>query len=347
MQSIPYTESNELCQEIVQYVARTRENVIINDACSEDKFQNSPYILKNKTKSVLCMPVIYQNSLKGVVYLENNLSDNVFTLERLEILKILSSQTSISIDNARLYENMEEKIEERTLQLRDANDKLKELSLHDPLTNLHNRRYTYEYVSDYANKFITNKIRIINNCEKRETSPKTNVLAVYLIDIDHFKEVNDTYGHQAGDIVLVTISKVLKDLIRSNDFIIRWGGEEFLIILNDTKPDYLTIFSKKIITAVRDTPIELPEHNRIFITCSLGFTSIPLIPDNPELLNLEQTINLSDYALYCAKENGRNCAAHFQLNNEYIAGKNIKECITNLSKCTKLDQDLFNIEFIK
>ncbi len=346
MQSIPYTESNELCQEIVQYVARTRENVIINDACSEGKFQKSPYILKNKIKSVLCMPVIYQNSLKGVVYLENNLADNVFTLERLEILKILSSQTSISIDNARLYENMEEKIEERTLQLRDANDKLKELSLHDPLTNLHNRRYTYEYVSDYASKFITNKVRIINNCEKRETSPKTNVLGVYLIDIDHFKEVNDTYGHQAGDMVLISISKVLKDLIRSNDFIIRWGGEEFLIILNDTKPEYLTIFSKKIITTVRDTPIELPEHNRIFKTCSLGFTSIPLIYDNPELLTLEQTINLSDYALYCAKENGRNCAAHFKLNNEYIADKNIKECITNLSKCTKLDQDFFNIEFI-
>ncbi|HEY9063098.1 MAG TPA: AAA family ATPase [Pseudobacteroides sp.] len=344
--SLLFTESKELCHEIVQYVIRTNETVVIHDACLDVNWQNNPYIIDNQIKSVLCMPVFYQNRLKSVVYLENNLSDNVFTSERLETLKILSSQASISIENARLYENMEEKVRERTIQLNNANEKLRELSLHDPLTSLHNRRYAFEFVYSKITQFIGNKAMLLNDREKRKQSIDENVIGVFLIDIDHFKEVNDTYGHSAGDSVLISISKVLKQMVRADDILVRWGGEEFLIILYNVKPEYLDKFSKRVIEEVNKTPIEISPNKTINKTCSIGYVQMPLEITTPDLLNLEQMINISDYALYCAKEKGRNCAAHFRLIKSIGTEDELKDCLMNLSKDTKLNEEYFKIEFI-
>ncbi len=338
--SLPVTENRKLCLEIVQYVTRTRETLVIHNACSDDAWQNNSYVIENRIKSVLCMPVIYQNRLKGVVYLENNLSDNVFTSERLEALKILSSQASISIENARLYENMEEKVRERTIQLNNANEKLKELSLHDPLTGLHNRRYAFEFTFDRITQFTQNKVLSLDNNEYE------SVIGVFLIDIDHFKSVNDTYGHSVGDNVLVTISKTLKQMIRAEDILVRWGGEEFLIILYNTKPEYLKKFSRKVLDKIKETPIAASENEIIYKTCSIGYAQIPLDVTNPKLLNLEQMINISDYALYCAKENGRNCAAHFKFVKPVGIKDELKKYLVNLSRTTKLNEEYFNIEFI-
>jgi diguanylate cyclase (GGDEF)-like protein len=345
MHSVVFTDSKDLCPEIVHYVIRTMESVVIKDACTDGRWQNSSYIISKQIKSVLCMPVIYQNRLKGVVYLENNLSDNIFTSERLELLNILSSQASISIENARLYENVEEKVKERTIQLNDANEKLKELSLHDPLTNLYNRRYAFEFIDSKLNVFVRKKTISLHKQEKRSLSAEEDVIGIYLIDIDHFKMVNDTYGHSAGDTVLITLSRVLKNMIRAEDILIRWGGEEFLIILYNTQPGYLETFSIKVLKTIEETPIHISENETIHKTCSVGFVQMPLDLTNPELLNLEQMINLSDYALYCAKEHGRNCAARF-LKNDNDLNNELRMYLANLSKSTRLNEDYFNIEFI-
>jgi diguanylate cyclase (GGDEF)-like protein len=347
LQPINYTQSKNLCHEIVQYVIITKESIVLNDACNEGKFQNNQYITENHVKSVLCMPVIYQNSLKGVVYLENNLVDNVFTSERLEVLGILASQASISIDNAIHYEHLEEKVKERTVQLKSANEKLAQLSLLDPLTNLHNRRYLYEFVSDTKAKFIRNKIYSITGEDKRDSSVQRNIFGIFMVDIDHFKDVNDTYGHQAGDKVLITISQVLKSLIRVDDFIVRWGGEEFLIVLNSTKIDYLESFSKKVLKTVSETPIEVADNKTIFKTCSLGFVMVPTNTTMIELLTLEQTINLSDYALYCAKENGRNCAAQFKVKPQEKNDTAFRTYLLNISKCTPVNNNYIEIQYFQ
>jgi len=345
--SLPFTESSNLCVEIVQYVTRTSETIVVHNACNDYNFQNNPYIVKNQVKSILCMPVIYQNRLKGVVYLENNLSDNVFTSERLETLKILSSQASISIENARLYKSIEQKVRERTTQLNDANEKLKELSLHDPLTSLHNRRYAFEFANDRITQFINRKTAVLNNNEKRQTPIQKNIVGVILIDIDHFKEVNDTYGHLAGDNVLVTISSILKNMIRSDDILVRWGGEEFLIILYNTKLEFLEIFVKKVLKKIQETPIKVSENEKIHKTCSLGCVEMPLDINAPDLLNMEQMINLSDYALYYAKENGRNCAAYFKLTKHPENTDDIKNYLINLSKSDELNTEYFNLYLYK
>jgi len=348
MKSIPFNESKDFCPEVVQYVVRTRENIVIDNATENPNFQNIKYVLTNKVKSVLCMPIIYQNDLKGIIYLENNLMESVFTIERLETLKIISSQISISIENAQLYENLEEKVKERTEQLELANNELKELALHDPLTRLHNRRFVYEYITGLSESFVKSKEAEFLKRQKRDLSVGNNVIGVYLIDLDFFKNVNDTFGHATGDEVLVEITKELKSLIRDDDYIIRWGGEEFLIILNKTKIEYLTVFSKKVLTTVSETPIELPEGNKIHVTCSIGCTYLPFQPEISDLFTLEQTINISDFAMYKAKEKGRNRAVHINLQNlKSFSREEIKAYFTNLKRNSDVDEKYITIEVIE
>ncbi len=117
---------------IVNYVARTQENVVLNNAVEEGQFTLDPYIIASQPKSILCTPLLNQGKLSGIVYLENNLTTGAFTSERIEVLRILSSQAAISIENARLYEqledysrNLEQKVSERTQELSQTLDILK------------------------------------------------------------------------------------------------------------------------------------------------------------------------------------------------------------------------------
>jgi class 3 adenylate cyclase len=110
LQSIPVGAKASACLPvaIVNYVARTKESVVLNDATREGKFTLDPYIQENQPKSILCAPLINQGQLSGIVYLENNLTGGAFTADRLEMLNLLSTQAAISIENARLYTNVEE-----------------------------------------------------------------------------------------------------------------------------------------------------------------------------------------------------------------------------------------------
>ncbi|MGK7945635.1 MAG: AAA-like domain-containing protein [Microcystaceae cyanobacterium] len=110
---------------IINYVARTQESVVLNDAVVEGQFTNDPYIIATKTKSILCIPLLNQSQFKGIVYLENNLTTGAFTSERVELLNILSAQAVISIDNSRLYQTLEQRVEERTQELSQTLDVLK------------------------------------------------------------------------------------------------------------------------------------------------------------------------------------------------------------------------------
>ncbi|MCP4132904.1 MAG: AAA family ATPase [bacterium] len=127
LKSIPVDDHEGLSPSIVNYVARTKETLILNNASLEGDFTDAPYVVKNQPKSILCAPILNQGKLSGIVYLENNLTTGAFTPDRLEILNLLSSQAAVSLDNARLYHNLEEKVKERTSELAEAYEKLKEL----------------------------------------------------------------------------------------------------------------------------------------------------------------------------------------------------------------------------
>ena len=124
LKSIPVESHGGLSPSIVNYVARTKRTLILNNADMEGEFVNDPYVLKYRPRSILCSAILNQGKLSAIIYLENNLATGAFTPERLEILNILSSQIAISIDNAKLYENLEEKVKERTEELRTANEQL-------------------------------------------------------------------------------------------------------------------------------------------------------------------------------------------------------------------------------
>jgi signal transduction histidine kinase len=123
LQSIPIDQ--HLPASIINYVTRTRETIVKNDAAQQSKFTNDPYIKANKTKSLLCAPLVNQGQLSGIVYLENNLTGGAFTPDRLEVIQLLSGQAAIAIENAQLYNNLEQKVSDRTQELAQALDDLK------------------------------------------------------------------------------------------------------------------------------------------------------------------------------------------------------------------------------
>lgn len=131
LQSLPVdsvdasTQIPLLSTAIVNYVARTEENVVLNDATYEGNFIRDAYIIATQPKSILCIPLLNQGKLNGILYLENNLTTGAFTPERVEILNILSSQAAISIENSRLYTTLEQKVEERTQELSQTLEILK------------------------------------------------------------------------------------------------------------------------------------------------------------------------------------------------------------------------------
>ncbi len=111
---------------LIRYVHKIRENLVIDDATSTGSFINDPYIIENNVKSILCTPIIYQGKLLAILYLENSLIVGAFTPDRLQILKLLSSQIAISLENAYLYNNLEEKVAIRTQELNENNQRLQE-----------------------------------------------------------------------------------------------------------------------------------------------------------------------------------------------------------------------------
>ncbi|MDH5650170.1 MAG: GAF domain-containing protein, partial [Gammaproteobacteria bacterium] len=127
MQSRLVEESEDLSKAVLNYVARTRENIVLNNAAKEGQFVNDTYIKEKQPKSLLCSPVIHQGKLIGMVYLENNLATGAFTPDRLRVLNLLSSQAAISLENANLYANLEEKVEERTQELRESKKEIDDI----------------------------------------------------------------------------------------------------------------------------------------------------------------------------------------------------------------------------
>jgi GAF domain-containing protein len=123
MKAIPIEKANgvsdipKLSSEAIYYAVRTRETLVLNDASNERSIIGPTYIQKVEPKSILCMPLLYQGKISGILYLENNLTTDAFTPDRLEVLEILTSQITISIENALLYENLEGKVAERTAEV--------------------------------------------------------------------------------------------------------------------------------------------------------------------------------------------------------------------------------------
>ncbi|MFB2923314.1 ATP-binding protein [Aerosakkonema sp. BLCC-F2] len=145
LQSLPIDVSQNLPKTVINYVERTCSSVLLSDAARQGSFTTDPYIMSNKLKSVLCTPIINQGKLIAILYLENNLTDGAFTPDRLEVLRLLSSQAAISLENALLYANLEQKVQERTQEL-----KAKEASLAEAQKLAHLGSWEFNLVTQEA-----------------------------------------------------------------------------------------------------------------------------------------------------------------------------------------------------
>jgi diguanylate cyclase (GGDEF)-like protein len=203
---------------------------------------------------------------------------------------------------------MSSNITDLNVQLLQKNKELKEISVRDHLTNLHNRWYAQEFVFEYAKTFLRQLTS--PDVVKRDASLEGKVMIIILADIDNFKQINDKYGHGAGDNVLVAIAKRLIDAVRFDDIVIRWGGEEFLLICPLANKDYLEQIVTNVLNSVNKSPVSVNEIESVTITISAGAVCFPVITDAPHLFSFDKAIMLCDKALYESKSNGRNQARY-------------------------------------
>jgi diguanylate cyclase (GGDEF)-like protein len=183
-----------------------------------------------------------------------------------------------------LVNTLEEKVKSRTRELQHKNKLLEELSIRDDLTQLYNRRFFGEKLREYS--FLADRFEYPLSC--------------IMCDIDHFKEFNDTFGHQAGDYILYSIAKILTNNIRRTDVIARYGGEEFVIIMPNTDLEVATTIAEKLRVAIETTTLK---YRNKHLKCTASFGVGSGIGEN----NLHDAlVHQADEALYVAKNSGRN-----------------------------------------
>ncbi len=178
---------------------------------------------------------------------------------------------------------------------------LRELALRDTLTHLHNRRFLAEFMGKESLKALS--VRSVS-ATKRSIPTKPSI-GLVVVDVDHFKSVNDRHGHAAGDAVLQQLANLLQTTARQPDLTVRWGGEEFVVIARDSSREGAVRLARRIHRCVAEHAFRLPSGPEIHITVSAGCALYPFREEEPSLLGWESVLTLADHALYEAKRRGR------------------------------------------
>jgi diguanylate cyclase (GGDEF)-like protein len=243
------------------HVAQNKEAIYIPDTSRDTEYMHYKGV-KKENGSFLSLPIVTKNKLLGVINFSRKDVDG-FSEQEQRLLTTVAGQVAIALENAKLYE------------------KTKELSLVDDLTHLFNRRHF---------------LKILEMEFKRATRFQ-RPLSLLMIDVDHFKRFNDTFGHLEGDKLLEELSAVLKNNLREIDTVARYGGEEFAVILPNTPISQSEKVGVKLNKFVKDM---CGQSHQKFITVSMGVSAFPADADSPE-----DMINHADIALYKAKAQGR------------------------------------------
>ncbi|SKA13774.1 ligand-binding sensor domain-containing diguanylate cyclase [Novilysobacter spongiicola] len=202
-------------------------------------------------------------------------------------------------------EALEQLVQQRTRALAAANARLQEASQTDPLTGLRNRRYMASQLPvDLA----------FYDRETAQNGDRGEVMVFALVDIDHFKPVNDEHGHHVGDRVLQQFAQVLTGLVRTGDYVVRWGGEEFLLVFRPMPPEHLATLGERIRAAAANHVFEIGGDRTLRLTCSVGLAEYPLFrgQGQGQRPSWEMMVDLADKALYYVKTRGRDGWAAFR-----------------------------------
>ena len=220
-----------------------------------------------------CIPIIAGDSLVGIV--------------RFPVNPLAAQSPEMTRKMAQAEQYIQESLP--VIEVKRLLRKLRESALTDSLTGLHNRRFLQEYTEN-----------LVASMQRHQKT-----IGLIMCDLDHFKQVNDQYGHDVGDIVLRETARIIKKSIRDSDLVIRFGGEEFLVVLLDIEAGSAATVGEKIREAVQNTTFKLARSS-LKQTLSLGVSELPQDTDR-----FWQSIKFADVALYKAKEAGRNCVIQF------------------------------------
>lgn len=272
--------------------------------CHEDEhFTQGRHDVTNIPGSVICTPVFtLHKELIGVLNVSHP-QPHFFTIWHIRLLQVFSNILGQLITNRRLFQQMEVQIVSRTSELErlvEETQRLKDyyvnMSMQDQLTGLHNRRYFYE------------QVEIALAQQSRYRYP----FCLLMMDIDHFKLINDQYGHAFGDEVLVAVANTLKNQVRSTDILVRFGGEEFVIIFINTSCDNGKNFAERIRANIKSLKINSTGFD-VQLTMSIGLYCVARQEDqSDQKFDIDQIINFADAALYQAKANGRDRVEMFE-----------------------------------
>jgi diguanylate cyclase (GGDEF)-like protein len=200
-------------------------------------------------------------------------------------------------------ESKEHSLRWHGLELQRKNLELQEISFTDVLTGIWNRRYLEEILTAEAQQVLRNYQRA-RGSEIRKMDHRD--LVFIMVDMDFFKEVNDLHGHPAGDRLLQLVAQRLSTVVRKSDVLVRWGGEEFLIMSRSTDPSGTPAFCSRILEVIAAEPFDLGHGITTRKTCSVGWAAYPWSRGAYEALCAEESIAVADAALYRAKALGRN-----------------------------------------
>lgn len=214
---------------------------------------------------------------------------------RRELQQLVDERTAELHAASLALEAKSRALEEKSLVLQHA-------STSDPLTGLHNRRFLTERI-DAA---LLANLRRAQAAPARGGAPVNTDTLFFLIDVDHFKRVNDELGHAAGDAVLVQVALRLQAALRESDDLVRWGGEEFLAVARDTDRERADELAERLRAGVAETPFRLDNGRPLTVTVSVGHAAWPFLPGHPHALDWLEVVGLADMGLLAAKRLGRN-----------------------------------------
>ncbi|HUT53692.1 MAG TPA: sensor domain-containing diguanylate cyclase [bacterium] len=251
---------------IAGWVAKNGEPLIIPDVDQDQRFakwvdQKSGF----KTKSIVCIPLISKGRTLGVIELIN-VAEAHREKEHLELLEALADFAAIAIENARFVK------------------RVRELTIVDDCTGLYNARHMHNLLETEINRAI------------RYNYP----FSVVFLDLDHFKDVNDTYGHLIGSRLLKEIGQLLKFNLRTVDWAVRYGGDEFVLILPRAGKEDALMVGQRLRRGLNDAVFFVKEELNIRVTASFGIGTYP-----DDALNKEDIIKMADQAMYRVKNSTR------------------------------------------
>ncbi|HJZ11725.1 MAG TPA: sensor domain-containing diguanylate cyclase [Acidobacteriota bacterium] len=248
---------------IVTDVVNKGKSIFSRDVIKDSAYSKTDSVMNLKIRSLMCVPLVAKQNadIIGTVYVDNRSVGNIFSKEDLTLLESFANFAAMAIENAHLYE----------------------LAIIDELTKCYVRRYFEQRVREEFSRAVRQK----------------SALSLLMIDVDQFKEVNDRYGHPAGDLVLKEIAATIKRNLRTYDLVARIGGDEFAVIL----PEVGFQDSYRVAEKIRNTAAQLLFPGIQFkVTISIGIACYPL----HHVSNVESLMKKADVALYKAKQLGRN-----------------------------------------